>query len=53
MLSPMSSWRPRLLMLPNVVPLWETLLAAMKLGVVLPTTTQPGGADLEGRSSSP
>jgi acetyl-CoA synthetase len=39
-----------LLMLPNVAPLWETLLAAMKLGVVLvPTTTQLGGQDLADR----
>jgi len=39
-----------LLMLPNVAPLWETLLAAMKLGVVLvPTTTQLGRAELADR----
>src|SRR5512140_1731917 len=30
-----------LVMLPNAVPLWETILAAMKLGVVVvPATTQ-------------
>jgi acetyl-CoA synthetase len=39
-----------LLMLPNVAPLWETLLAAMKLGlVVVPTTTQLSRADLADR----
>jgi acetyl-CoA synthetase len=35
-----------LVMLPNVVPLWETLLGAMKLGlVVVPATPQLGRAD--------
>ena len=39
-----------LLMLPNVAPLWETLLGAMKLGVVLvPTTTQLSQAELADR----
>jgi acetyl-CoA synthetase len=39
-----------LLMLPNVAPLWETLLAAMKLGVVLvPTTPQLSRIDLADR----
>jgi acetyl-CoA synthetase len=39
-----------LLMIPNVAPLWETLLAAMKLGlVVVPTTTQLSRADLADR----
>jgi acetyl-CoA synthetase len=39
-----------LLMLPNVVPLWETLLGAMKLGlVVVPATPQLGRADLTDR----
>jgi acetyl-CoA synthetase len=39
-----------LVMLPNVVPLWETLLGAMKLGlVVVPATTQLGRADLADR----
>ena len=39
-----------LLMLPNVVPLWETLLGAMKLGlVVVPATTQLGPTDLADR----
>jgi acetyl-CoA synthetase len=39
-----------LLMLPNVVPLWETMLAAMKLGVVIvPTTTQLTAEDLRDR----
>src|SRR5689334_956365 len=39
-----------LLMLPNVIPLWETLLGAMKLGlVVVPATTQLGPADLADR----
>jgi acetyl-CoA synthetase len=39
-----------LLMIPNVAPLWETLLAAMKLGlVVVPTTTQLNRADLADR----
>jgi len=39
-----------LLMLPNVVPLWETLLGAMKLGlVVVPATTQLGRTDLADR----
>jgi len=36
-----------LLMLENVVPLWETMLAAIKLGaVVIPATTLLGQADL-------
>ena len=39
-----------LLMLPNVAPLWETVLAAMKLGaVVIPATTLLTGADLAER----
>ena len=39
-----------LLMLPNVAPLWEALLAAMKLGVVLvPSTPQLSRADLADR----
>jgi acetyl-CoA synthetase len=39
-----------LLMLPNVVPLWETMLAAMKLGVVvIPATPQLTRADVEDR----
>ncbi|HEX6041590.1 AMP-binding protein [Longimicrobium sp.] len=39
-----------LLMLPNVVPLWETMLACMKLGVVIvPTTTQLTAEDLRDR----
>jgi len=39
-----------LLMLPNLAPLWETMLAAMKLGVVIvPTTTQLGEKDLADR----
>jgi acetyl-CoA synthetase len=39
-----------LLMLPNVAPLWETLLGAMKLGAVLvPTTTQLSHRDLADR----
>ena len=39
-----------LLMLPNVAPLWETLLGAMKLGlVVVPATPQLGRADLADR----
>lgn len=39
-----------LLMLSNIAPLWETLLAAMKLGVVVvPTTTQLSPADLADR----
>jgi acetyl-CoA synthetase len=37
-------------MLPNTVPLWELLLAAMKLGaVVIPSTTQLTRDDLEDR----
>ena len=41
-----------LLMLPNVAPLWEAVLACMKLGVVLvPTTTQLGRQDLADRMS--
>ncbi len=39
-----------LVMLPNVVPLWEITLAAMKLGaVVSPATTQLTQADLQDR----
>jgi acetyl-CoA synthetase len=39
-----------LLMLSNVVPLWETLLGAMKLGlVVVPATPQLGSSDLADR----
>jgi len=39
-----------LLMLPNVVPLWEVTLAAIKLGaVVSPATTLLNGADLQDR----
>lgn len=39
-----------LLMLPNVVPLWEVMLAAMKLGaVVIPATTLLAGEDLRDR----
>ena len=40
-----------LLMLGNVVPLWETMLAAMKLGaVVIPATTSAGSpSDLKDR----
>ena len=39
-----------LVMLPNVAPLWETLLGAMKLGlVVVPATPQLGRADLADR----
>ncbi|MBP7334865.1 MAG: AMP-binding protein [Niveispirillum sp.] len=39
-----------LLMLPNIVPLWEITLAAMKLGVVIiPATTLLDGADLTDR----
>ncbi|MEP6688754.1 MAG: AMP-binding protein [Gemmatimonadales bacterium] len=39
-----------LLMLPNVAPLWETLLAAMKLGVVVvPSTPQLSRTDLADR----
>src|SRR5215212_4156595 len=39
-----------LLMLPNVAPTWETLLACMKLGVVVvPATPQLGPADLADR----
>ncbi|MBS0409272.1 MAG: AMP-binding protein [Proteobacteria bacterium] len=39
-----------LLMLGNEVPLWESLLAAMKLGaVVIPTSTLLSGAELEDR----
>jgi len=39
-----------LLMLGNVVPLWETMLAAMKLGaVVIPSTTLLGPNDLADR----
>ena len=40
------------LMLGNVVALWETMLAAMKLGaVVIPATTLLQGADIEDRLS--
>jgi acetyl-CoA synthetase len=39
-----------LVMLPNVVPLWETMLASMRLGaVVIPATTQLTTGDLEDR----
>ncbi|MEJ2421397.1 MAG: AMP-binding protein [Acidobacteriota bacterium] len=39
-----------LIMLDNVVPLWETMLAAMKLGaVVIPATTLLTSGDLEDR----
>jgi len=39
-----------LLMLPNTVPLWETILAAMKLGVVVvPASTQLTPDDLKDR----
>ncbi|MFN8928667.1 MAG: AMP-binding protein [Rhodospirillales bacterium] len=39
-----------LLMLPNVVPLWETMLAAIKLGaVMIPATTLLAGDDLRDR----
>jgi len=39
-----------LLMLPNVAPLWETVLASMKLGaVVIPATVLLTGADLVDR----
>ncbi len=39
-----------LLMLGNIVPLWETMLAAMKLGaVVIPATTLLTTADLRDR----
>ncbi len=39
-----------LVMLPNVAPLWEVTLAAIKLGAVLcPTTTLLSGADLADR----
>jgi acetyl-CoA synthetase len=39
-----------LLMLPNVPPLWETMLAAMKLGaVVIPATTLLAGDELRDR----
>ncbi|MFC4314034.1 AMP-binding protein [Steroidobacter flavus] len=39
-----------LVMLGNVVPLWETMLAAIKLGaVMIPATTLLDGADLEDR----
>ena len=39
-----------LLMLPNVVPLWEIMLAAMKLGaIVSPATALLTGVDLEDR----
>ena len=39
-----------LLMLPNVVPLWETMLAAIRLGLVLiPATSQLTQGDLDDR----
>src|SRR5699024_7496330 len=39
-----------ILMLDNQVELWETMLAAIKLGAVLvPTTTQMGARDLQDR----
>jgi acetyl-CoA synthetase len=39
-----------LLMLPNVVPLWRTMLAAIKLGaVIIPSTTQLTADDLRDR----
>jgi acetyl-CoA synthetase len=39
-----------LVMLPNVVPLWEIMLAAIKLGAVIsPATTLLSGADLQDR----
>lgn len=39
-----------LVMLPNVAPLWEIMLAALKLGaVVSPATTLLGSADLQDR----
>jgi acetyl-CoA synthetase len=39
-----------LLMLPNVVPLWESMLAAIKLGaVMIPATTLLSGDDLKDR----
>src|SRR3978361_1377545 len=39
-----------LLMLGNVVPLWETMLAAMKLGaVVIPSTTMLTASDIRER----
>ena len=39
-----------LLMLGNVVPLWEAMLAAMKLGaIVMPTTSALGSVDLRDR----
>ncbi|MGZ6143934.1 MAG: AMP-binding protein, partial [Myxococcales bacterium] len=41
-----------LMMLPNTLPLWETMLAAMKIGaVIIPATTQLTGADLADRIS--
>lgn len=41
-----------IVMLGNQVELWETMLAGMKLGIVLiPTTTQMGAADLQDRVS--
>lgn len=41
-----------LLMLTNRVELWDTMLAAMKLGaIVLPATTQLASADLRDRSA--
>lgn len=39
-----------LVMIPNIMPLWETCLAAMKIGVlIIPTATQATEADLEDR----
>lgn len=39
-----------LVMIPNIMPLWETCLAAMKLGVlIIPTATQATETDLEDR----
>ncbi|MGE5085992.1 MAG: AMP-binding protein, partial [Bacillota bacterium] len=39
-----------LIMLPNVLPLWETILAVMKLGgIVVPTSTQATETDLQDR----
>ena len=42
-----------LLMLGNIAPLWEVILAAMKLGVVIiPASTLLGTADLADRISA-
>jgi acetyl-CoA synthetase len=39
-----------LVMLPNVLPLWDTMLASIKLGaVIIPATTQLTASDLEDR----